>query len=207
MTEGRNPISEQDRARIAAAIHAAEQKTAGDIVCVLMRSSSSYSYAPLLWASFIALLSPWALIAATQISVVRILALQVVIFVVAGLLLMWTPLRMALVPRAVKRTRAHRAGMEQFFARGITQTKNRMGVMIFVSLAEHYAHVVADDGIAARVDHAVWRETVDALTSQIAQGRIADGFVAAIGRCGAVMAEIAPADGASHVLPDRIYVL
>ncbi|HRY03593.1 MAG TPA: hypothetical protein P5256_10710 [Beijerinckiaceae bacterium] len=207
MIKDQTPITDQDRARIAAAIHAAEQKTAGDIVCVLMRSSSSYSYAPLLWASFIALLSPWALIAATQISVVRILALQVVIFVVAGLLLMWTPLRMALVPRAVKRTRAHRAGMEQFFARGITQTKNRMGVMIFVSLAEHYAHVVADDGIAARVDHAVWRETVDALTSQIAKGRIADGFVVAIGRCGAVMAEIAPADGASHVLPDRIYVL
>ncbi|MBX3527655.1 MAG: TPM domain-containing protein [Rhodoblastus sp.] len=207
MIKDQTPITDQDRARIAAAIHAAEQKTAGDIVCVLMRSSSSYSYAPLLWASFIALLSPWALIAATQISVVRILALQVVIFVVAGLLLMWTPLRMALVPRAVKRTRAHRAGMEQFFARGITQTKNRMGVMIFVSLAEHYAHVVADDGIAARVDHAVWRETVDALTSQIAQGRIADGFVAAIGRCGAVIAETAPADGASHVLPDRIYVL
>ncbi|HMN71235.1 MAG TPA: TPM domain-containing protein [Rhodoblastus sp.] len=207
MIEDRAPIAEDDRARIAAAIHAAEQKTAGDIVCVLMRASSSYSYAPLLWASLIALLSPWALVAATQMSVVRILAAQVAIFVAVGLILMWTPLRMALVPRAVKRTRAHRAGMEQFFARGIAQTKNRMGVMIFVSLAEHYAHVVADDGIAARVDHAVWRETVDALTSEIAQGHIADGFIAAIERCGAVMAEIAPPDGTAHTLPDRIYVL
>jgi len=140
-------------------------------------------------------------------SVVRILAAQVMIFVTVGLVLMWTPLRMALVPRAIKRTRAHRAGMEQFFARGIAQTKNRMGVMIFVSLAEHYAHVVADDGIAQRVDHAVWRATVDALTSQIAHGRVADGFIAAIERCGAVMAEIAPADGSGHALPDRIYVL
>ena len=207
MIKDRTPIADQDRARIAAAIHAAEQKTAGDIVCVLMRSSSSYSYAPILWSSFVALLSPWLLVFTTQLSVVRILALQVAIFFVASLLLMWTPLRMALVPRSVKRTRAHRAGMEQFFARGIAQTKNRMGVMIFVSLAEHYAQVVADDGIAARVDHAVWRETVDALTAQIAQGRIADGFVAAIGRCGDVMAQIAPADGSGHALPDRIYVL
>ena len=207
MIKDQTPITDQDRARIAAAIHAAEQKTAGDIVCVLMRSSSSYSYAPLLWASFVALLSPWLLVFATQLSVTRILAAQVLIFVLVGLVLMWTPLRMALIPRAVKRTRAHRAGMEQFFARGITQTKNRMGVMIFVSLAEHYAHVVADDGIAARVDHAVWRETVDALTAQIAQGRIADGFVAAIERCGAVMAQIAPPDGTAHALPDRIYVL
>ena len=201
------PISDDDRARIAAAIHAAERKTAGDIVCVLMRASSSYSYAPLLWASFVALLSPWALVAATQLSVVRILGLQVAIFVAVGLVLMWTPLRMALVPRAVKRTRAHRAGMEQFFARGVTQTKNRKGVMIFVSLAEHYAHVVADEGIAAHVDHAVWRETVDALTTHIAEGRVADGFIAAVERCGAVMADIAPSDGTGHVLPDRIYLL
>ncbi len=201
------PITEQDRARIAAAIHAAEQRTAGDIVCVLMRSSSSYSYAPLLWASFVALLSPWALVAATQLSVTRILALQVAIFFVVGLALMYPPLRMALVPRAIKRTRAHRAGMEQFFARGVAQTKNRMGVMIFVSLAEHYAHVVADDGIASRVDHMVWRTTVDALTTHIGQGRVADGFIAAIELCGNVMAEIAPADGTGHTLPDRIYVL
>ncbi len=207
MIEDRSPISEADRARIAAAIHVAEQKTAGDIVCVLMRASSCYSYAPLLWASFVALLAPWLLIAATQLSVVRILGLQVAIFFLVGLALMYGPLRMMLVPRAIKRTRAHRAGMEQFFARGITQTKSRMGVMIFVSLAEHYAHVVADDGIAARVDHTVWRETVDALTANIGQGRIADGFIAAIERCGAVMAEIAPADGTGHSLPDRIYVL
>ena len=207
MIEDGSPISEADRARIAAAIHAAEQKTAGDIVCVLMRASSSYSYAPLLWASFIALLAPWTLIAATQLSVVRILSLQVAIFFFIGLVLMYEPLRMMLVPRAIKRTRAHRAGMEQFFARGITQTKTRMGVMIFVSLAEHYAHVVADDGIASRVDHTVWRETVDALTTNIAQGRVADGFIAAIERCGAVMAEIAPSDGSAHTLPDRIFVL
>ncbi|MFV0280512.1 MAG: TPM domain-containing protein [Rhodoblastus sp.] len=207
MIADQSPIDDQGRARIAAAIHAAEQKTAGDIVCVLLRSSSSYSYAPLLWASFFALVSPWLFVAFSQVSVLRILAAQVVIFFISGLILMWAPLRMALVPRAVKRTRAHRAAMEQFFARGITQTQNRMGVMIFVSLAEHYAHVVADDGMAARVEPALWRKTVDALTAQIARDRLADGFVAAVESCGAIMAEAAPGDGADHALPDRIYIL
>ena len=200
-------ISSPDRDRIASAIHAAEQRTAGDIVCVLMGSSSAYSYAPILWASFLALAFPWARVAFTGLSVERILAAQGVLFIVAALVLSWAPLRYALVPRAVKRTRAHRAAMEQFFARGVTQTKNRMGVMIFVSLAEHYAHVIADEGVAARVDHAVWRETVDALTAQIARGEIAAGFVEAIGRCGEVLARIAPADGGGHSLPDRIYVM
>lgn len=200
-------ISDQDRDRISSAIAAAEAGTSGEIVCVLMRSASTYSYAPLLWATVFALLAPWLLIATTQLSVVRLLAAQVVVFVAVGLLLSWTPLRMRLVPRAVKRTRAHRAAMEQFFARGVTQAKNRMGVMIFVALGEHYARVIADDGVAARVDQAEWQATVDELTRQIGAGRIADGFVAAIGRCGAVLAQHAPPDGQAHVVPDRIYVL
>lgn len=200
-------ISNEDRDRISAAIQAAEQKTAGEIVCVLLRSSSAYSYVPILWASFVALALPWALVAFTQMSVTRILAAQGATYILTALALSWTPLRVALVPRPIKRTRAHRASMEQFFARGVARTGNRMGVMIFVSLAEHYAHVVADDGVAARVEHAVWRDAVDSLTAEIAKGRIADGFIAAIGRCGAVLAEHAPPDGAPHVLPDRIYVL
>ncbi len=200
-------ISDQDRDRISGAIAAAEAGTSGEIVCVLMRSASTYSYAPLLWATVLALLAPWLLIATTQLSVVRLLAAQVAVFVAVGLLLSWTPLRMRLVPRAVKRTRAHRAAMEQFFARGVTQAKNRMGVMIFVALGEHYARVIADDGVAARVDQSEWQATVDELTREIGAGRIADGFVAAIGRCGAVLARHAPPDGQAHVVPDRIYVL
>ncbi|MDE2362532.1 MAG: hypothetical protein KGM42_07630 [Hyphomicrobiales bacterium] len=200
-------ISPAERDRISAAIHAAEQATSGEIVCVLMHAASTYSYAPILWSAALALAAPWLLVAFTAFSVVKILVAQIAVFVIAGLALSWTPLRMRLAPRAVKRTRAHRAAMEQFFARGVSRTKNRMGVMIFVSLAEHYAHVIADDGIAARVGHSEWQATVDALTREIADGRIADGFIVAIERCGAVLAEHAPPDGEAHVLPDRIYVL
>ncbi len=200
-------ISDEDRLRISDAICAAEEKTSGEIVCVLMRSASSYSYAPLLWATFVALTTPWFLVAFTQMSVVRVLACQVAIFIAVGLILSWPPLRFALVPPAIKRKRAHRAAMEQFFARGVTQAKNRMGVMIFVALGEHYARVIADDGVAALVDEREWRQSVDALTRRIAAGRIADGFIAAIERCGAVLAQHAPPDGEAHVVPDRIYVI
>ena len=79
---------------------------------------------------------PWLLVALTDLSVAKILGCQIAIFIVVGLLLAWTPLRMALTPSYVKRTRAHRAAMEQFFARGVTLTKSRVGIMIFVSLAD-----------------------------------------------------------------------
>lgn len=200
-------ISNAERARIADAIRAAEGRTSGEIVCVLARSSSDYTYVPELWAAFLALVSPWIALALTHWSVERILALQIVIFIVAMLVLSWAPLRRALTPRAIQRTRAHRAAMEQFYARGLTQTPNRMGVMIFVSMEEHYARIVADDGVAARVEQRQWQEAVDVLIDHLRENRIADGFVAAIEKCGAILAAHAPPDGSGDTLPDRVYVI
>jgi putative membrane protein len=201
------PISKEDHAAIAAAIRAAEQRTSGQIVCVLMRSSSEYFYVPMLWAALLALASPWPLIALTQWSVQRIFLLQIVVFAVAVVVLSWPPLRIALVPPAVRRARAHRAAIEQFFARGLTLTRDRTGVLIFVSLAERYARIIADEGIAAKVGNREWQVAIDALTAHMRDGRIAQGFLAAIERCGAVLATHAPPTGAGDELPDRIYVL
>jgi putative membrane protein len=201
------PISKEDRAAIAAAIRAAEQRTSGQIVCVLMRSASEYFYVPVLWAALLALISPWPLIVLTQWSVQRIFLVQIVFFAVAVLILSWPPLRMALVPTAVRRARAHRAAVEQFFARGLTLTRDRTGVLIFVSLAERYARIIADEGIAAKVSNREWQVAVDALTAHMRDGRIAQGFIAAIEQCGAVLAAHAPPTGAGDELPDRIYVM
>jgi putative membrane protein len=201
------PITKEDRAAIAAAIRAAEQRTSGQIVCVLMRSSSEYFYVPVLWAALLALITPWPLIMLTLWSVQRIFLLQVVVFAAAVTLLSWPRLRIALVPRAVRRARAHRAAVEQFFARGLTATRDRTGVLIFVSLAERYARIIADEGIAAKVSNREWQEAIDALTAHMRDGRIVQGFIAAIERCGAVLAAHAPPTGAGDELPDRIYVM
>jgi uncharacterized protein len=192
---------------VAAAIHAAEARTCGQIVCVLAHASSGYAHVPILWASVLALVSPWPLIAFTLWSIELIYAVQLAVFLVAALVLWLTPLRLALVPRAVKRARAHHAGLEQFVIRRIAATKNRCGVLIFVSLAERYARIIADEGIAAKVPASEWQAAIDALTAQMRTGRIADGFVAAIERCGAVLAAHAPPDGSPNELPDRLYMM
>jgi putative membrane protein len=137
----------------------------------------------------------------------RIFLLQLAVFVVAGLVFSWTPLRVALVPSAVRRRRAHRAALEQFVVRGIRRTKNRTGILIFVSFAERYARIIVDDGIAAKVHDDEWRAAIDALTGHMRDGRIAAGFTAAIERCGAVLAAHAPPDGSPNELPDRLYVI
>jgi putative membrane protein len=200
-------FDKDDYEAVAAAIGAAEQKTSGQIVCVLAHSSSGYVHVPILWAVALALFTPWPLIDFTQMSVQRIFLLQLVVFIVAGLFFSWMPLRLLLVPRAVQRARAHRAAIEQFVVRGISHTKNRTGVLIFMSLAEHYARIIADEGIAAKVQATEWQAAIDALTAHMRDDQIAAGFTAAIERCGEVLARHAPPDGSPNELPDRLYVM
>jgi len=201
-------ISTQDREHIAGAIRAAEAKTSGEIVCVLAQTSSDATALPVIIAAAAALALPWLLVAFTAMTVHRILSLQVVTFFVLLLLLCLPRVRVALMPRKARRAIAHRAAMAQFATRGIARKQDRSGILIFVSLAERYARIIADDGIAARVPQAEWQAAVDALIAHMRDGRIADGFVTAIERCGDKLAAHFPRTGTSEdALPDRIYVI
>jgi putative membrane protein len=200
-------LTKDDYDAVADAIREAEKRTCGQIVCVLAHASSAYAHIPILWSTLAALLTPWPLIYFTPWSVERIFMVQLIVFLIAAVVFSWSRLRIVLVPRAVQRARAHRAALEQFVLRGISHTRNRCGVLIFVSLAEHYARIIADEGVAQKVHASEWQSAIDTLTMHIRDDRIAAGFVAAIERCGAVLAQHAPPDGSANVLPDRLYVI
>lgn len=196
-----------DHARIAAAIRSAETRTSGEIVCVLAHRSGEYGHMPALWSALFALAAPWPMMALTHLSAQRIFLVQCAIF--AGLLLVFSidRIRMLLVPRAVQRARAHRAAVEQFHTRGLGRTGARNSILIYVSLAEHYARIIADEGLDSRVEQGEWQKAVDALVAEIAEGRVAQGFIAAITLCADVLAlHYPPGDETNH-LPDRIYLV
>jgi putative membrane protein len=200
-------FSAEDQARVAAAIRQAETRTSGEIVCVLARSSGEYGHVPALWSALFALAAPWPLMAFTEWSAQRIFLVQAAIFVGLVLLFSVESLRMQLTPRSVQRARAHRAAIEQFHTRGLARTPARNGVLIYVSLAERYARVVADAGVDAKASQADWRRAVDALVSHIAEEEIAEGFVEAITICADVLALHFPPEPGENRLPDRVYLV
>src|SRR6185312_10933564 len=55
-------LSAQDRARVSAAIAAAEARTSGEIVCVLAQRSADATALPILVAAIAALALPWLLV-------------------------------------------------------------------------------------------------------------------------------------------------
>jgi putative membrane protein len=185
-------ISQADRARITDAIRAEETRTSGEIFCVIARYSSDYRLVPLAWAAALALLVPAPLIYLTLWPASLIYLVQLVVFVAAALALSLPAIRVHIVPRRTRHERAHAEAMRQFFAQGLDQTENRTGVLIYASLAERYAEIVADAGIHAKVTPEVWDRAIAALVAGMREGRAGDGFVAAIERCGAVLAEHFP---------------
>ena len=115
-----------DRERISNAIRAAEARTSGEIVCVLAQTSSDTTAMPVLVAAVIALGMPWLLVAFSAMTVYGILSLQVATFLVLLMLLCFPRVRVALMPRKVRRAVAHRAALEQFAIRGIARKEGTL---------------------------------------------------------------------------------
>lgn len=185
-------ISQAEKARIIEAITVAEAKTAGEIFCVIAHASSGYSLVPIAWAALVALAAPAPMIYLTTWPAGLIYLVQLAAFIVSAAVFSLPAIRFRVVPNQAMRERAHVEAMRQFLAQGMHLTEHRTGVLVFVSVAEHYAEIVADSGINAKVAPAVWQDAVDAAVAAIREGRIGDGLVTAVERCGAVLAEHFP---------------
>lgn len=215
-------LIQDEKQRLRAQIAAVEKRTRGELVTVIARQSDPYAFIPLLWASLIALslppiigfASPWLFHLAepwnttphefspglTLVSIV-----QLATFLALALLFRWTPLKMRLIPQAVKRRRAARSAREQFLARGVHNTEDRCGVLLFVSVAEHYVEILADRAINEKVDQAAWDAIVTAFVASVKQGEVAAGFEQAVSACGDLLATHFPAaPGSRNELSDHL---
>lgn len=201
-------FSEAEEQRISDAIATAERKTSGEIVAVVTAASESYFYVPFMWAALIALLVPWPMIYLTWWPMHVVYFIQLAVFLMLVLLLMPRSVRVGLVPRSIKIAHAHRRAVEQFLSQSLHTTAGRTGVLIFVSVAERHAEVLADSAINAKVAPGTWQKIVDHLTADLGDGRAADGFVHAIEEAGALLAQhFPPGSSDPNELPDHLIVL
>lgn len=204
-------IDEIDRQRIEAAVTEAEKHTAAELVTVISRGCGDYLHLPtLLAATATLLLSGIALLLPlpAHITVAEFYIGQVIGFIVLYLLLAWRPLRHRLVPRAIQHRSASLRAHQLFLDLGLAGTRERTGVMFFVSADEHYVEILTDRGVREVVPDAAWAEIVARFGEAVRQRRIADGFVEAITACTKVLAErLPPRPGDRNELPNRLVEL
>lgn len=206
-------LTPDDSSRIATAVAQAERDTAGEIVTVVSAQSDHYADVALAWSVFVAFLALAALETAPAFYVALVdrvlglwatewtarayfglaLTVAVVKFAATLALLQWRRLRLWLTPAPVKRARVHARALTAFRLGAESRTTGRTGVVLYVSLAERKAEIIADRAIADHVSPEVWGDAMAALLAPLREGRLGDGMVAAIERIGAVLAQAAPA--------------
>ena len=221
-------LSEEDHTKVSAAIAEAEAKSDGEILAVTTQLSDSYHDVALHWA-VLALIGTLAIFAAwppllhfwfdfflggwrPEPSLRELLTLLMVLavlkFTIVLLALRYMPLRLALTPRGTKARRVRRRAIEVFKAAAERRTEGRTGILIYLSMGEHDAEIVADEAITSVTTPDTWGEAMAALLVEVRAGRLADGIVAAVGIVGAVLAEHFPRSATdTNEIPDKLIEL
>ncbi|MDU0342137.1 TPM domain-containing protein [Bosea rubneri] len=201
-------LNSEDRDAIAEAVREAERRTSGEIVVVVDRAAGSYLAVPVVLALAVALFVPWPLLALTMTSAPRIFLLQLIAAALLLAVLLWYGRGGRFVPGFVKRRHAHETALREFTARGLTLTRGRTGVLLYVAVQERYAEIVADAGIDGKVDDATWKGIIEPLLAAAREGRLREGLEAAVASVGQVLAAHAPpaADDVDE-LPNKVVIL
>jgi putative membrane protein len=221
-------LSEADRARVAAAVAKAEGQSDGEIVTIVAPRSDAYHDVALHYAALLMLSVPvwfalmpqawidWAVATflGWNAQLTRPLAMTYLFVKLGGtylfvwLLMKWMPLRMALTPKGTKTRRVRRRALELFHVTTEQRTKGRTGVLLYLSVLERRAEIVADEAIHSKVDPGVWGEAMAALIEEVKAGRPGDGMVRAVEKIGVVLAQCLPPQTVNpNELPDNLIEL
>lgn len=201
-------LNSEYRRTVAEAIRNVEENTDAELVTVLAREADNYLYISTLWAAFLALLlAPLIQFLPWWLEYQQAFTLQWLLFITLALLFRWRRLTMLLVPKKVKYWRAANLARRQFLQQELHSTRNRLGLLIFVSEAEHYVEILADRGLAEQITDENWQEIVENFIQEIKRGKTCDAFVHCIEQCGELLREAAPATTAKNELPDHLVIL
>ena len=221
-------LTPEEHKRVSDAVALAESHTSGEIVTVVADRSDGYSDVMFAWAALVAFtaLAVFALVPHFYLGLIEHVlggwnhewtdseilgiatAIAIVKFVATWAILRWQPLRFLLVPPPIKTSRALARAIDLFKVGAERRTHGRTGILIYLSMREHRAEIVADEAIASKVPPETWGEAMVAMLPHIEAGRCADGMIAAVEKVGAVLAEHFPRDeNDTNELPDRLIEL
>jgi putative membrane protein len=184
-----------DLARIKEAVHAAEAKTSGEIVPYVVAASDHYEEAELkallVLAGATLLTFTGAAVFAERWNGMPLLdvTLWTMAAGLAGLVLtrFVSPVKRFFAGKAEMERRVMQRAREAFIAEEVFRTRDRTGILLFVSLFEHQVTVLGDAGINAKVEQSAWEEIVTLMVRGITNGSATDGLVAAIASCGTLL--------------------
>lgn len=218
-------LTDDERKVVSDAVGEAELGTSGEILTVLADRSDGYTDVALWWAlgvSFTAMslfaalprpfLDLWDWITNSwghEWSIGELasmtIALGLLAFVGVLALQRWQALKFLLIPKPIKTARVHEQAIKHFKVGAERRTHGRTGILIYLSMSEHRAEIVADEPIAKIVPAEVWGEAMGDMLAEIKAGNVAEGMAVGVRDVGFVLAQHFPrGDEDENELPDRL---
>ena len=197
-------LTPQEQTQVTEAVHSAEGKTSGEIVPMIVSASGDYRLSIALGALLIAvpvaflcteLLSKWLWLTVTG-GMMLFTLLAIILFLLFFQLISRTPsltiLRQHLLLHHEVEEMVHKSAVAAFYAEGLYETKARNGILLYISVLEKKAFILADKGINAKIDQSTWDGIMNELTAGIKRGERCAAICAAVTAIGNLLVEQFP---------------
>jgi putative membrane protein len=163
------------RAAFRAAIESIERASCAEIVVAVRRHSSTYRHAHLLAGIAGAVAAhAYMLFGDHPFSTPSLFWGPIVAGLIVGLAsTLVLPLERWATPASRRRRAVQRAARATFVDRGIRRTRGATGVLVYVSIVERMAELVADDGVVAAVSKEDWDAACAKVDAAVAHGGVA----------------------------------
>ncbi len=191
----RSKFSQDDLDRIAEAVRNAESKTSGEIVPYFVDQSDDYRVAR--WRGGVAFAGvamlmctalQWLVKSWFPLYLLDFSAIIVGAFILGTVLVgVFPALRRLFLGHSLMDHRVSQRASLAFFTEEVFKTRERTGILIFLSFFERKVVVLGDSGINTRVQQSEWDGIVQGVVKSIKEGKPVDGIVEAIRECGELL--------------------
>jgi putative membrane protein len=188
-------LTDAESKQVENAVKAAEKRTAGEIVVMIISSSYQYPLASVIGATAFAL--PLALLSTPLTgswlwfgsqNMWLFLGFLTVFFIIFHEVVKRTAwLKRLFISQREIDGEVEEAAVTQFFDQGLYRTRDETGVLVLISVFERRVWMLADRGITAKVQQNQLDDIVTMITAGIKQQRAADAICAAVEKIGDVL--------------------
>jgi putative membrane protein len=196
-------LSSAEQEQVSRCVQEVEKTTSGEIVPMVVSASYHYPVASLLGALIVSLLLAVGL---TAIESIRRAwggltlfdlwlfpaAFGVALLLFHELIKAVPALKRLFVTAAEITEEVEEAALTAFYRHGLGATRDRTGILIYISVFERRAYVLADQGINEKMKPETWREVVDLVTRGFREKRHAESICQAVRRCGELLRQYFP---------------
>lgn len=184
-------FNDTEKQQIEEAVKALEKETSGELVMYYSRQSDEYDEAN--WITSI-ILSFFGIIVIMISSYLWLLPSGISLFEIGGYLIVlmalgffipkiWPKIKRFVISDEKKELRVFSKASDAFLSEEVFQTKDRTGILIYISELEQQVVVIADSGINAKVNQSDWNDVVSIITNGIKTKQLTSGIIEAINQC------------------------